>query len=95
MRCKPGDLALVVNDFEMPCNNGAILRVLKRADPADYIEDTIDWDCEAVSTVHCYDGSIFFSGQEGFGYRDVEFRPLRPSTRKDESLTWAPRHETS
>ena len=33
MRCKPGDLAIVVNDLEVPANNGALVNVIARARP--------------------------------------------------------------
>ena len=95
MRCKPGDLAIVVNDIEMPCNNGALVRVLKKADPDDYDCLEINWECEALSTILHDCGAVALPGQDGVGYRDRELRPLRPSTRQDETLTWAPRYETA
>lgn len=33
MQCKPGDLAIVVNDLEYPVNNGCLLEILGRATP--------------------------------------------------------------
>lgn len=95
MRCKPGDLAIVVNDIEMPCNNGALVRVLKKADPEDYDCPEINWECQALSTIRYDCGETALPRQDGVGYRDLELRPLRPSTRQDETLTWAPRHETA
>lgn len=94
MRCKPGDLAIVVNDFEVPENNGALVKVLARARPEDFEPGTnIDWECEAVSTILFPDGSFGLPGNTECGFRDRELRPLRPSTKQDETLTWAPRYE--
>ena len=93
MRCKPGDLAIVVNDIEMPINNGALVRVLKKADPDDYNCPEIEWECEALSTIRHDCGYVVQPGEDGVGYRDRELRPLKPSTKQDETLTWKPIHE--
>lgn len=94
MRCKPGDLAIVVNDIEAPINNGALVRVLKRADPEEYNVPEIEWECQAISTIGYGGGGVAaHPGEDGVGYRDRELHPLRPSAKQDETLTWKPIHE--
>jgi hypothetical protein len=94
MNCKPGDLAVVVNDLDNPRNNGALVKVVCRADRAEY-DAPIDWDCEAVSTIIMErDGVVFRadSGEGEFGYQDLELRPIRDpgEDAKDETLNWLP-----
>ena len=93
MRCKPGDLAIVVNDIEMPQNNGALVRVLCRARPENYLNMQAEWDCEALSTIRIDGYPSILPGGTGFGYRDRELRPLRPDDGQDETLTWRPIYE--
>jgi hypothetical protein len=98
MNCKPGDLAIVVQDFENPENVGALVRVVSRADPNDYDSD-IDWDCDALSVIsgpRSFTGEWFTavpgSSDSEFGYRDCELRPLRDpgDDATDETLLWLP-----
>lgn len=75
LRCRPGDLAMVVNDIEEPKNNGALVQVIERADRSFY-DIPVDWECRAVSAIK-FCGSVHPPGTDGFGYRDRELRPLR------------------
>lgn len=75
MRCKVGDLAIVINDWENSGNNGALVNVVRRASRDDYKLAPVDWECTAVSTV-VLQGEIFQSGEGWFGYRDSELRPI-------------------
>lgn len=93
MNCTPGDLAIVVNDIEMPCNNGALVKVVRKADPEDYDIPDICWECEALSTIIHECGYVAHPGDDGVGYRDRELRPLRDHNGEDETLTWAGKPE--
>lgn len=75
LRCKEGDLAIVVNDMEHPWNNGALVKVLRRADRSEYTVP-VDWDCEAVTTIRT-DGFTYSPGEADIGFRDRELRPIR------------------
>ena len=96
MNCRPGDLAIVVNDLDHPINNGCLLEIICRA-PVGAFSIPADWVGRPLSTFD-------FGGRRnspGDGrtvvYRDCELRPLRDSDGEDESLTWAevPRNEES
>lgn len=92
-RCKVGDIAIVVNDMEMPINNGAMVKILRTANPDDYEIEEICWECEALSVIQHDCGYIAYPGDDGVGYRDRELRPIRDSDREDETLTWAGKPE--
>lgn len=96
MRCKPGDLAVRV--FARPDSRirvGAIVRVVGKSKAATYggrnslysARGAKLWDVE-------YQGTLFNSETGNlWGIPDHELRPLRPSTKQDETLTWKPIHE--
>lgn len=88
LRCKVGDMCIVVNDIEMPCNNGALVEIVRVADPEDFSSPEFQWDCRAISSVR-FNGEVFPSGTEGFGYRDRELFPIRPGEGEDEMLLLA------
>lgn len=89
MRCRPGDLAMVVDDHEEPANNGGLVRVLRRADPGDY-HSPVDWHCTALSHLRMplFASSVVVEPGHVVGYRDVELRPLRGDPGRDETLEW-------
>ena len=90
MRCKVGDLCIVVNDIERPANNGALVKIIKRADFRDFWPfAAIDWEVEALTFLHCDDGSIANPGDCDIGYRDIELRPIRDQDGQDETFTCA------
>lgn len=92
MKCQPGDLAIVVNDCSMPINNGRLVRVVRKADPREYFNPNVDWDCAAVSPIWVIRGHLAEPGNEGFGYRDSELMPIRDpgDDAQDETLGWLP-----
>lgn len=88
MQCKPGDLAIVVNDYEHPENNGALLRILKPALPGEF-EIPADWVGQPLSTFRFHDGTIEPDSNAIVAYRDAELKPLRDSDEDDETIAWA------
>ena len=86
MQCIPGDLAVVVNDYEYPGNNGALLRVLKSAKP-EFGNTPYDWLCEPLSTFR-FSKTIKPGMPCVILYRDVELKPLRDGDGQDETLSW-------
>lgn len=88
MQCKVGDLAIVVNDYENPDNNGALLRILLRAGPGWGIP--ADWIGEPLSSFS-FPGRVIRSGQGTVMYRDCELKPLRDGDGEDQTHQWAGR----
>ncbi len=74
MRCRPNDLAFVVNDLEEPVNNGSIVRVVHRVDPRLFMLP-VNWVCEAVTHIRI-GRDMFIPGESGFAYRDLELLPF-------------------
>lgn len=87
MQCELGDLAIVVNDFENPVNNGALLKIVARALPGQW-NIPADWNCIPLSTFR-FDDRVVPPGRGVLGYRDCELRPLRDSDGQDQTLEWA------
>ena len=88
MQCKLGDLAIVVNDFEHPINNGCLLMIVAKA-PLGAFAIPADWIGRPLSTFE-FNGRKQSPGGQGIVvYRDVELRPLRDSDGQDETLVWA------
>lgn len=86
MNCRPGDLAIVVNDFENPENNGALLKIIAHALPGQW-DIPADWNCIPLSTFR-FDDKVVAPGRGVLGYRDRELRPLRDSDDQDQTLDW-------
>ncbi|WP_155496351.1 hypothetical protein [Comamonas testosteroni] len=87
MNCRLGDLAIVVNDFENPENNGALLKIVAHALPGQW-DIPADWNCIPLSTFR-FDDKVVSPGRGVLGYRDRELRPLRDSDGQDQTLDWA------
>ncbi len=90
MRCKAGDLAVVVNDPESPRNNGKLVKIEGRADDN---EAPFDWECTPLSTMYFLVGGRVDAGEVGCAlFRDSELRPLRDpgDDVRDETLDWLP-----
>lgn len=52
LRCWPGAIARVIRDEAFPANVGALVIVLRRADPADYVSSPLqgeEWECKPLS----------------------------------------------
>lgn len=88
MQCMPGDLAIVVNDFEYPKNNGALLRIWKPALPEQF-SIPADWICFPLSTFTFDDRVVGPNDRRTVVYRDQELKPLRDEDGVDESIGWA------
>jgi len=88
MHCKPGDLAIVVNDYEYPANNGALMRIWKPAPPGEF-EIPADWIGLPLSTFRFGDRTIEPGARAIVVYRDAELRPLRDTDEDDETIAWA------
>lgn len=87
MKCRPGDLAIVVNDYEHPENNGALLRIWKPALPGEF-EIPADWVGRPLSTFR-FGERIIEPGTPGIVvYRDAELKPLRDNDEDDETIAW-------
>lgn len=72
MRCKVGDVCVIVNDMEEPSNNGRFVTIKASVDPDRY-RLPVHWECEAHT-------AVFLNGRwldSGFGYRDAELCPIR------------------
>jgi hypothetical protein len=95
LRCEPGILAIVVNDFDYPENNGKMVLVLGPAlPPKDYYGSKekaakLDWDCEALQPMQ---GIIRVKKGGNIGYQDAELLPIRDPDEgaTDETLLWLP-----
>jgi len=81
MRCRIGDLAVIVGCVLHPQNNGKLVTVLRRSNLRGY-----DWFIEAAG------GPLL--GFEGFSkdgnIRDRLLRPIRPQPDADETLRDVP-----
>lgn len=92
MQCRPGDIAMVVNDFEYPENNGALLRIDRTALPGQF-EIPADWVGEPLSTFR-FGTCVIAPGKGIVVYRDSELKPLRDDKGDDQTIAWAG-HPTS
>ena len=88
MKCRPGDIAIVVNDLEHPRNNGCLLEIVSAAPPGAF-SIPADWIGRPLSTFHFDDRVCKPGGRRVLGYRDSELRPLRDTDGDDETLGWA------
>lgn len=89
MRCKPGDLAVIVKSDDFTANLGKVVRVNGPGCCGD-------WDCDSLGQVLLgYDAENGLPGAavSGCGFSvefdDDELRPLRPDAGADETLAWA------
>ena len=88
MRCKPGDLAVIVGGgFSENFGKVVLVNGPGRAS---------DWDCDTLGQAmwgYCVTTSLPLCLASGFGlwveFDDDELRPLRPDERADETLAWA------
>lgn len=87
MQCRPGDIAVVVNDFEYPENNGALLRIDRPALPSQF-DIPADWVGEPLSTFR-FGTSVIAPGKGIVVYRDSELKPLRDDKGEDQTIAWA------
>lgn len=87
MNCRLGDLAIVVNDFENPENNGALLKIVAHTRPGQW-DIPADWNCIPLSTFR-FDDKVVAPGRGVLGYRDRELRPLRDNDGQDQTFDWA------
>lgn len=92
-RCNVGDIAIVINDLEMPINNGAIVEIVSAAIPENYEVEGMEWECKAISTIQYFGGGTAKSGERGIGYRDCELLPIRDTDGEDETFGWAGKPE--
>lgn len=77
MNCKPGDLAVVIND---PENNGAIVSILSAAG-FGYDDACPDWDVMVLVPVKAYtpDGEdVHLGAGSRCGMLDRNLRPIKP-----------------
>lgn len=88
MQCRPGDLAIVVNDYEHPGNNGALLRIWKPALAGEF-EIPADWIGTPLSTFRFGERTIAPGARATVVYRDAELKPLRDTDEDDETIAWA------
>lgn len=82
MRCKPGDIAVVVRNDSIPENVGVLLRVLHADEKVGF------WVCECMSWATTYhEGALYRKppGHKG-RIRDSYLRPLRNDPDTDEVI---------
>ena len=95
MRCKPGDLAVIIND-DLNENIGMVVNVICMTNKDDYGELFYGEEWEVVALrypIRCLssdDGSVVsLNDGEPFAMFDKNLRPIRDQEGKDETLTWA------
>ena len=76
MNCKPGDLALVINQSSAHPNRDKIVQITKRSDlfPDSWVTNPV---------LRCYLGMEIH-------WKDCSLRPIRDTPSEDETLQWAP-----
>lgn len=78
LRCWPGCLAVIVLD-ECPDNLGAIVKVLKRANPHEYSSfDGEEWEVMPTRALRCWGADGYRLVQAAVGMRDIALRPITP-----------------
>lgn len=92
-RCKPGDLAVVVNAYT-PGMIGRFVIVVRLAEPhefnATHPGESVTWIVRSAS-----ESPLPVPSPRGIRYKmerpfaDIGLRPIRPDEGKDESLSWA------
>jgi hypothetical protein len=94
LRCKPGDLAVVVGPCETPGLLGRFVIVNRFANPDEYSAMTSGPTWWIRSATH--DGllpTMYASGRLGLVKErpllDACLRPIRPNDGEDESLSWS------
>lgn len=83
MRCKPGDLAIVVKS--RAGNEGKIVTCLRFVGEVPGFEGNDYWRTDTVV--------LSRQGLPNSYFRDSYLCPLRGSDRQDQTLTWKPIHE--
>jgi hypothetical protein len=83
MRCKAGDLAIVIKDEDFPQNVGLIVKVIGAPNADEYPNHTIehqDWECESSAPIWGWDDAEKTMASVGAGIiaiPDDELQPLR------------------
>lgn len=77
MRCKPGDLAIIVSCPEFPENLGGWVHVLERSN----LEGD-DWVCKALQRLRVWQGMHYGHAEPGerVHARDLQLQPVRGQT---------------
>ena len=97
MNCKPGDLAIIINHV----NEGRIVTCIRLAKQGDRLHAKCGMPLDFISEgkpVWFIEGYAEHTS-DNVGIVDVPLisdanvKPLRPSTRQDETLTWAGKPE--
>lgn len=94
LRCRPGDLAVVVKALSIPEHVGRFVIVERLADSSEYASGYVNG---AVWAVRSAAGGLlkcwFPSGRIAYVpvvfCADAHLRPIRPNEGEDESLSWA------
>lgn len=83
MRCKPGDMAVIVND-DFPENIGVFVEVLRRSDHAAYYPGQgHDWEVYPSTAVRGRCGERILLAQAECSARDADLWPIRPPGQAD------------
>ncbi len=103
LRCKPGDLAVVINADYCKENIGLIVHVLRPAVAGDRLDtgSVVAWEVGNDSWVVQVAGAGTLNAQMALGFkiktkqsicRDSNLRPIRDpgEDAQDETLTWLP-----
>jgi len=98
MRCRKGDLAVVVRDLEAPLNVGRLVHVLGFGDCKDFYPcptppSGIEWVVRPVTKLIGWDDAFQLVDDVGDClYPDDDLRPIRDpgDDARDESLSWLP-----
>lgn len=89
MRCKVGDICIVINDIESPQNNGKRVEIESKARSEDH---PFDWDCTPIDRLLFEDGPLTSLDIGEALYRDCELIPIREpgDDSTDESKAYLP-----
>lgn len=90
MKCKPGDLAIIIHDEYFPANIGAHVHVLGKPDINDYIPvvapwEGDEWECQPLNDVWGFASEQKPTyDKEIIALRDKHLHPIRPAEKTTE-----------
>ena len=97
MRCRVGDLAVVVRDPEFPQDIGrfcTVVRAITAGDAFNFDADGFEWVVQPATKLHgmtpCGEA---VEDSNLTAMRDDQLRPIRDNGQADETLTWATKPE--
>jgi hypothetical protein len=98
MNCKPGDLAVIINN-PFPENIGKFVTVIKLANPENFYggkPGDFCWECESATEVRVFcddEGKTSVMAKDEFCMDDFELKPIRDNDGEDEMIRIAGKPE--